>query len=207
MNLNKYYNYTNVYITKVLIFAIVILGIHTRTKAHPHVFIETGITVFMTENSIDSLQIVFNFDRMISEELRTGFDKNKDNQFDVDEILEIQNKAFSNLVNYNYLIHIIHDNKELKIDTVYQFNAEYLDGVVSYNFSIYTDIDINNNQDKVKIAAYDHSYYMDVVIDEDLLDFLYPYELDIQYKVIEDRSQAYYYDQIYPQCVVLTINK
>lgn len=178
-----------------------------QAKAHPHLFIDADITISLDSIGIDYLEVSFAFDKMYSNDLISRFDKDKNNCFSNDEIKNIQENAFSNLVNYNYFTHIFYHNKEIKLNSVSDFMACIKDDVVVYSFKLKPNITISNNTEIIKIAPYDHTYYIDVSLNSDnvVVDNTYGYYYS--YDIIEDKQLAYYYDQIYPDCIVLNIKK
>ncbi len=174
-------------------------------SAHPHIFIKTGVTVCFNGNLINKLKIEFEFDKVFSQELMQTFDNNKNYTFEQSEIEILEKKAFSNLVNYNYLIYVTDNDKKLTTDNITNFTASYKDGVVTYKFEIITDIKISESKKTVKIAAYDHSYYFSVEIKS--VKFENDNFISSSYEIIEDRKQAFYYNQIFPDCIILSVNK
>ncbi len=184
---------------------LVTLLAHVGASAHPHVFIETSITVSYDKNTIDKLLVCYNFDQMFSADLKQNFDKNQSNQFEPDEIEDIRKNAFANLVNYNYFVHVVDGGHKLKIESVNNFNATIgADGIVQYSFSVDTEINTATPNKVVKIAAFDHSYYIDVRLNEANIKFKNKELASYSWKVIEDKSMAYYYEQIYPSSLVLS---
>lgn len=178
-----------------------------KALAHPHVFIETNVTVGFGENKIDYLLVSFDFDKMFSLDLIKNFDKNNNKKFDPAEVDEIESKAFANLVNYNYFIHIRDNGKVIKITEVSEFDAEITaDGKVQYFFSVDTDIVITSAK-TVKIAAYDHSYYIDVRFRQPNVRFINEDKAKFTWKMIEDKSLAYFYNQLNPPCAVMSFTK
>lgn len=172
-------------------------------KAHPHVFIETSVTVVYAQTSIEKLAIKYEFDAMFSTDLIQAFDKNKNNKFEQTEVTDLFNNAFSNLKEYNYFIHVVDGGKKLTFSSVNNFKAIIKDGKVLYYFDIKTNINTKTPK-KVKIAAYDHSYYIDVGLLQKNVRFKNSELATFDWKLIEDPSMAFYFDQLYPPCAVIT---
>ncbi|MBI9068273.1 MAG: DUF1007 family protein [Salinivirgaceae bacterium] len=188
------------------LFLFVVL-IHIDIKAHPHVFIETNITICFNHDNIDKLLICFDFDQMFSADIKQTFDKNNNAIFEPDEIEEIRKNAFSNLVNYNYFIHVIDGGSKLKIDSISDFKASInTKGKLQYFFTINTNINTVTPNKKIRIAAFDHSYFIDVALHEKGIKFINNSKVDYSWKLVEDKNMAYYYGQIYPSTVVLSFN-
>lgn len=175
--------------------------------AHPHIFIDTEVTVCFNDAGISKLKVTFYFDKIFSEDLMQNFDANNNNSFEASEIEQIKENAFSNLVNFNYFVHAIYHNKKIVFKDVSDFSATIKGNVVSYSFTINTDFAIGANMEYIKIAFYDHSYFIDVSLNKETVKFENPNTFTYKYSVIEDKKLAYYYNQIYPDCMVISIKK
>ena len=139
--------------------------------------------------------------------LKSNFDTDKNGFFSKEEIKIIQKKAFSNLINYNYFIHIITHKKKIKFRNVSDFNVYKKEDAIVYTFTLKPDIAINSNNETIKIAPYDQSYYIDVALKKRSLKFENTEGYSYSYRIIVDEQMAYYFDQIFPDCIVLTVKK
>ncbi len=191
---------------KILLFALM-LCLSSKVKSHPHVFVDVDMTIEFNDNGLYKLHIRFYFDDMFSENLKLGFDKNKNRVFDPDEVEELRLNAFSNLANYNYFIHFIHKEKELEFSKASDFNAIIKDGKVIYSFELDIDLPVNNSEEKYRLACYDDSYYVDALLNKENIKFLNKEGYTFSYKIEEDKSQAYYFEQLYPECIFLSVKK
>lgn len=180
----------------------------SRTNAHPHVFIDTDITVGFDSNGLGYLKVIFVFDEMFSSDFIKNFDTDKNGILDKKENSVIQEKAFSNLINYSYFTHVVAKGKEIKFTGVSNFNAKIKNQIVIYSFILKPHIPIGYDaQQTIKIAPFDKSYYIDVALNKQNISFENTNEYSYSYKIIEDKKLAYYYEQIYPECIVLTVKK
>jgi len=188
-------------------FTILFIFITSLSFAHPHVFINADITVCYNDYGISKLKMKYSFDKIFSNDLMQMFDKNKNKKLEASEIAQIKAKAFSNLVKYDYFVHIQKGDVKINTKNVSNFRAKVVNGIVSYYFDINTKIEIGILSEKIKIAVYDHTYFIEVVYNkgnpkfEDMGNFYYTH------KIITDYKQAYYMNQIYPDCLILEVNK
>lgn len=187
-------------------FTLFLLLIGNVCFAHPHIFIETDITVVFAPKKIEKLEVKLSFDKIFSADLRQNFDANNNGIFEQSEITNIEQNAFANLVNYNYLVHIQDNGKSVKLESVEGFTAKIENGVVNYYFTAEVNIPAGKSAKKVKISSYDHTYYMDVGIKVKHTQFKNTPNFKYTWTSIDDRSQAYYYEQIYPKTLILSIN-
>jgi len=189
-----------------IVFAGLIVGCQAG-YAHPHVFINTDITVCFDSVGIGRLRIAFSFDKIFSTDLKNNFDADQNNVFSDEEEKEIKEYAFSNLVNFNYFIHAVAKKKELTFSGVSDFYAYVKGDVVVYSFVLVPNIAVGKEVQTIKIAPYDHSYFIDVSLNKENLKFENAGGYTYSYKVIDDKQMAYYYDQVFPDCVVLNVSK
>jgi len=190
-----------------LILSVLILSQSWQIKAHPHVFIDTDLTIGFDSTGLGYLKVTFVFDEMFSSDFIANFDTDKNGFFSKEEIKIIQKKAFSNLINYNYFIHIITHKKKIKFRNVSDFNVYKKEDAIVYTFTLKPDIAINSNNETIKIAPYDQSYYIDVALKKRSLKFENTEGYSYSYRIIVDEQMAYYFDQIFPDCIVLTVKK
>ncbi len=186
---------------------ILFIGIFNGVTAHPHVFVETELTFVFDQSGVQKLKVVYHYNKMFTEELLDNFDENGNNQFEKEEIEEIRQKAFSNLVNFSYFIHITHGKTKIKHGEVSDFDVVLTDEGLYYSFTLNTAIPILKSPEKLKVALYEESYYIDVRYKSEGVHFEGTNFFDNKYKIFEDESQAYYFDQIYPETLILTLTK
>ena len=195
------------FLKTIIVVTLLLFGFQIKVLAHPHISIETELIIYFDENGISKFKVKYSYDKMFSEELKQNFDVNKNNFFESSEIENIRTKAFSNLVNYSYFIHISNQGNNIKNGNVSDFTAVITDNEVYYSFSLNTKIPLSKVTKVYKIATYDHSYYLDVTYKHNSIKFENTDNYAYTYKIIEDKSQAYYYNQIYPETIVLSIKK
>ena len=191
--------------SKILFIIFIFTG--TLSFSHPHVFIKADITICYDETGIYKLKMKYTFDKIFSNELMQLFDKNKNKKFEASEITQVKAKAFSNLVNYEYFVHVMKDGIKIKHKSISGFTATINNGVVSYFFNVNTNVDIGISPEKIKIAVYDHSYYIDVAYNKENPKYEDYGRFICSHKIITDHKQAYYFKQIFPDCIVLDVNK
>lgn len=175
----------------------------SNLSAHPHVFISAKLKLCFVNDTMQKIEVEFLFDKMFSNDLLMGFDKNGDKYFDASEMKDLEKNAFSNLANYSYFIHITDGNVKKDISKVSDFRAELNDNEITYKFNVYTNIGVGTNPKTLKIAVYDHSYFIAVNVDHQGIEFEGIDKDSFSYNIIEDSKQAYYYNQIYPECIVV----
>ncbi|MFC1546682.1 DUF1007 family protein [bacterium] len=145
------------------------------------------------------------FDDMFSQSLITDYDIDKDGSFNDKELKVLYNGAFINLKNYGYFMHIKIDGKKYKIDKVEKFYA-FIEEGVCYSFVISCNIKLNKSKRKICFSVYDPSYYCDVSKMTKYSVFLENADnIDYNISIAENENDAFYYGQIAPQELLITM--
>jgi len=179
----------------------------TPLQAHPHVFIDAKVKVYFDANGVKGFKISWTFDEMFSEIMLDEFDEDVDDQFSKAEQKMIYQKAFSNLKKFGYFTKIFIDNKPFEIKYIANFEAHMNDEIMSYSFFIPCSVPISKAEKQIKVFTYDESYYMDVSLTKESISFVNTQPYNINYEVYEDESQTYYFNQINPFALRLSIQR
>lgn len=188
-----------------IVFLLIMIASLNKVSAHPHVFLDAYVTVVFEEDYIKQLKIQFDFDQMFSNDLIKGFDADSSGQFNGSEIDSLYQNAFGALKSSNFLLHVYDGEKSLAFDSSHSFHASVNEkGSVVYNFTIDTNIPTDVKGKQLKIALFDENYYTDVYILQDHFTFENEKLAKFEWEVIEDESQAFYFEQLFPYTAVLT---
>lgn len=177
----------------------------SKSFTHPHVFLDAYVTIVFEENQVKQLKIQFDFDQMFSADLIKSFDADSSGQFEAQEIDSLYANAFGALQSSNYLLHVYDGDRSLNFNTAHSFKASINEkGAVVYNFTIDTEISTSVKNKKLKIALFDESYFTDVFIAQENFFFENQEQSKFYWEVIEDESQAFYFEQLFPYTAILT---
>ena len=186
----------------ILILFIVFTTIYSKLQAHPHVFIISQISISYNDNGIAGFQINWTFDSMFTEIMLDEYDENSDGEFDKKEIDRLYKNAFVNLKKSGYFTQIYIENQLVKIKKITTFKASINEGKLIYSFFIPINITLHKSATNINVYCYDESYYMDIMMDEDIpLISSHSDNYLMEYTIDEDENKAFYFDQIYPQVV------
>jgi ABC-type uncharacterized transport system substrate-binding protein len=170
--------------------------------AHPHVFIDNAVGFTFADGKVAAVQLEWAFDEVFSGNIIHDYDKNKDGKFDADETARIEQEAFSNLKNYHYFTYVWVDGKAQHPTTAEFFAVRRHADTVVYSFVVPLIAPIDPRRNRLEIAIYDESYYVEVALERRL-----PIRLEgegsagCQTKVTEDQTRPYYYDSVYPETI------
>jgi ABC-type uncharacterized transport system substrate-binding protein len=168
-------------------------------SAHPHVFIDTRVTVVFDQKGIAGFLIEWKFDEMFSAMIIQDFDEDYDSSFSGAEIENIEQNAFSNLKNYHYFTYISWKGGEYDGKRIEDFYAAISGGTLIYRFFVPCRISVGDKEKLVKVWVYDESYYCDVGYAENA-----PVDIEgvdgfrLSYEILKDESIEYYYGQVCP---------
>jgi len=170
--------------------------------SHPHVFIDNRVSVIFNDKGLTGFKNEWFFDEMFSSAIIQEFDLDVDGSFNEDEIKKVEKGAFSNLKNYNYFMNISINGKDFKIKEIKNFHAKIDENIMVYDFFLPCEVPITANDQVIKIAVYDPTYFVQVIwASEDPYSFGDTSKLKLSYEIIEDEKNAYYCGQIIPEAL------
>jgi ABC-type uncharacterized transport system substrate-binding protein len=176
--------------------------------AHPHVFIDNRIGVVFNEKGLEGFNYEWTFDEMFSSTIIQEFDLNADGKFNEDEIKEVEKGAFSNLKEYDYFTEIEVNGKQFEIKGINNFYAEIDSGVMIYEFFIPCEVVAASDNQEVKIAVFDPTYFVQVLLTpKEPFCFIDTLNVDFNYEVFDDEKNSYYYGQIIPEALKVNFKK
>ncbi|MBN1695878.1 MAG: DUF1007 family protein [Spirochaetales bacterium] len=175
-----------------------------RISCHPHVFIENKFTFVFDETGLDGIRVTWIFDEMFSASVIMDYDDNGNNIFERNESKAVEEGAFSNLINYNYFMHINVNNRRKKIITsVKDFKAEISGSTLVYTFFVPLHVKAVSKDQVIKAGSYDKSYFCCVFnaeVDPFVAEKSERFECSL--RVIEDKENVYWVT-IIPKVAVL----
>ncbi|HEY7608399.1 MAG TPA: DUF1007 family protein [Alphaproteobacteria bacterium] len=149
-------------ILKTVLLALALIAPAALAEAHPHIWIRATATLQFENGKVVGIQHEWLFDDFFSNALIADFDKNKNKQFDPDEVKELEANAFVALKDFGYFTHIRVGGKEVAIETTRDFAPSIKDGKVTYRFTAVLPQPVDPRETQFFAGVYDHSYYVDV---------------------------------------------
>jgi ABC-type uncharacterized transport system substrate-binding protein len=129
---------------------------------HPHVFMDTRIEVAYNDKGLEGFWITWKFDKVFTAGILMDFDGDKNERLDPGEVAVIQDRAFSNLVNYRYFVYIRSSDGQYRPSRVDAFTA-YMEGRrVHYRFFVPYALPIADREITVNVAVYDETFFCDI---------------------------------------------
>jgi ABC-type uncharacterized transport system substrate-binding protein len=153
---------------KRLLLALALLAPAAAAEAHPHIWIRASATMQFEDGKITGIRHEWIFVDFFSNALISDFDKNKNKQFDPDEVKELEKNAFVALKEFGYFTHVKVGGKAVTIETTRDFTPTIKDGKVIYTFVAVLPQPVDPRAAQFAAGVYDHSYYVDVEVNPQL---------------------------------------
>lgn len=170
---------------------------------HPHQYVETFVKIHIEKEGLTGFELKWIFDEMTSTVIMMDYDLNGDEVLDETEIAEIRSKLFNKLADSNFLVYIFVGEKDFPVRVVEQFNAEFLNYELIFEFFVPCKVPAIAETREVRLSVFDEEYYTLYEIDEESVTLNHPdsIQLSFEQRVSEDRY--YYYGQLHPQEIVI----
>jgi len=181
-------------IKKSLIISSLLLIVSIKAYSHPHTFIDSEIECEFDTSGLSGFWINWTFDPMFTSSIIMDYDLDRDGAFSEKERLDIEENAFSNLINYNYFIYITENRKTFRPEIVTDFHASIRDEDIIYRFFVPYESVPTEKGNNVFIAIYDESFFCDVAINKaEKVDnrFSDKFKIDMQIRKNEDKTIQY----------------
>jgi ABC-type uncharacterized transport system substrate-binding protein len=176
---------------------------------------ETRIEVAYNDHGLSGFWITWEFDRVFTASILMDFDRDKNRRLSPAEVAVVEDKAFSNLVNYKYFVYICSSKGLYRPANVREFTA-YMEGErVHYRFFVPYSLPVGDTKADVNVAVYDETFFCDIGYAE-LAPVLFPASdtFSGDYTIREDRGIHIDYiandgthGSTFPRQVVLTLRR
>jgi ABC-type uncharacterized transport system substrate-binding protein len=184
---------------------LVLLAPGGSATAHPHVWI-TGVTTFVFEGrELVALRHRWQFDEFFSSFVIEEHDANGDGSFDAAETASVQEGAFANLEDYDYLTNARIGGDPQRLTEVQDFRAIVEDGVLIYEFTLPLPEPIDPARVSFAAGIYDPEYYVEVLLDEnDPVRFAGLPPGACTFDIREDADHPIYFGMVHPLAITLS---
>jgi ABC-type uncharacterized transport system substrate-binding protein len=195
-------------IVKLLILALLLLAPAAVAEAHPHIWIRASATLQFENGKIVGIQHEWVFDDFFSSALIGDFDKNKNKQFDPDEVKELEANAFVALKDFGYFTHVKVGGKEVPIASTRDFAPSIKDGRVIYRFTAVLRQPVDPKAVSFAAGVYDDSYYVDVELNpQNGVKLAGLGSEACKFAVVDDKQAPLYFGATFARQIELTCGK
>lgn len=174
-------------------------------QAHPHVFVDCGLTLVFDDSGLAAVRQTWVFDEFYSAMILMDLGLNSSGDLDEAAQKRIRGHTFDTLKPHGYFTRIQIEGDRLAIPEPRSFSARVDEGRLAFEFEISVSIPALEETRLMTMAVYDESFYcfmdfppLEVVMEGADSDFL------ITWEDRDQTSEKYYHGQITP--VVLDVS-
>ena len=149
---------------RITLFIILSLCAVSPAYTHPHTFIDTEVECEFDSEGLKGFWINWTFDPMFTAQLLMDYDLDRNNSFSKEEVLDIEENAFSNLINYYYFSYITENKKTFRPEEVSDFNAVITGKDILYRFFIPYSSKAEEKSSRIFFAVYDDTFFCDIAL-------------------------------------------
>ena len=173
-----------------------------KATAHPHVFIDTDVTIHSTADGVSSLDVVWTFDTMSSDMFLVDLDTNADGTLSPEEWAAQRADIEGYLAEQSFYVHVIVGGERVFLQNVSEFVAKYENGVLTYSMKLPLSVKASGNT-KVQVAIFDPTYYTDFYTPLDAVRVEGASNMEL---TIDDAPElAFYQGQIIPAAITFEV--
>lgn len=180
-----------------------ILFICDKSYSHPHVWIDTDVTIMIENGIFKGVKNNWRFDEYFSVDVIDAIDLNKNGIIEDDEKEYAFNETFAHLKEYNHYNHLSINKKKITDYRIENFDAKIENGILIYNFEIVLNNPINVSKNNlIFLSIYDDTYFMDIKLGENK-NIHFTSTDNLTYKIIEDKNNAIWYGMVFPKTLYI----
>ena len=133
--------------------------------AHPHVWIDAHLEVYISDQGLNRVVNRWVFDEMFTESILLDYDRNRNREIEPGENSEIEAGAFSNLRHYGYFTHLTVGSREVPVNSVEKFRATLEEGRLVYRFEVPLNVEVRDRWQRIHLGVWDDTYFVEVKYD------------------------------------------
>lgn len=193
---------------KIKLLVILLLSINIALVAHPHLFAGVDIDYDLTRQDTLIITQRWMFDDLTSMIILEDFDTNCDDKISAKELLEVKRTVIPGLKEKSFYTDLVINNKNIKFDKIHNFSVGNQDIYVFYQFDIRVPVTFDNGKQIIKLNIYDRDFYTKFFVNSSSgLKVTKADNITHSFEVYENKNKSYYFGQLNPLEVKLTINK
>lgn len=191
-------------INKVIIFLVLkipiflVLLVFAKTSySHPHEFANVELKLNIKQDNTIYIQVSWEFDEMSSLMFIEDFDKNRDGEFDINEIIKVEQDAFEVLREIDFYTYLTVNNTKYPIKSYSDFNVSIKNYKVIYQFAI---LEKKITEDKIKdftLFFADSDNYTAFFLKKENISIIVDEQIKYTYEVDEAEYKHFICDQLH----------
>lgn len=128
--------------------------------AHPHIFIDYEAKFHFKEKQVDSIDIVWMFEKLSSHSMYSAFDRNNNGKLDKKEYVELKNNTYESIKSKKFFAEFIVNDKKIVIDDIENFKVVLTeDKLLKYDFKIPCNLKLDQAKNNIRLYFNDRVFY------------------------------------------------
>ncbi len=187
---------------------VLLLCINVILTAHPHLFAGVDIDYDITSNDTLVITQRWMFDDLTSMIILEDFDCNCDDEINDIELKELKESVIPGIKEKSFYTDLEVNDVKIIADEIYNFSVGTQDIYVFYKFDIRLPLTLDETEQIIKINIYDREFYTKFFVNADSgLKVIKPEGVSHSLEVYENPEKSYYFGQLSPLEVKLTLKK
>lgn len=175
-------------------------------SAHPHVWIDFGAQLQLSEKALEGVWIEWSFDEFMSSMVMADLDANKDGVISSAESARIHDSYFSSLKDFNFFSYLYWNDKRLPLPAPTNFTASIRDKKLFYRFFLALNLPLLGPKGVLRVSQYDEEFYTDMGVRKTSPSLVSaPKKWKVGTLVRVNEKLTYYSGQINPQEIIFSI--
>lgn len=193
---------------KKIVIIVLLLATKAILFAHPHLFAGVDIDYDVTLNDTLVITQRWMFDDLTSMIILEDYDLNSDDEINAEELAEIKASVIPGIKEKNFYTDLAINDKMVIVDKIYNFSVGSDDIYVYYKFDMKVPFKFDVAENTVKVNIYDRDFYTKFFVNADSgLKITKPDDVSYTFDVYENPDKSYYFGQLSPLEVKLTLRK
>jgi len=143
----------------VLLLGLCAAFVASTATAHPHVFIDYGVTLLLGGDRIDGVRVTWTFDDLFSGFVLREFDRDRNGMLSAAEIRQIEEKHLAEFRRARFFTAVSVNGKEVTPGAARDFTATTVKGIVTYQFTLPFTAPLGSTT-SVEVVSDDPTYYI-----------------------------------------------
>ncbi len=175
--------------------------------AHPHVWVDKGVTVVFGEQGLQGFAVRWTFDEIFSEEILDLAGSDGTTLSD-SQIRLIQQEFFDNLRHFNYFTRIWIDGREFTVNFVRNFAPRIDNRRITYKFFVPCTVTATEAAKEIRLLIQDPEIFVDFTWERHQpVQFKQPVTLITEHELRVDRSRGFFGGIIAPRVLHIRFRK
>ena len=194
----------SLFVVFLAVFALLDIASPERTAAHPHCFIVNSVRFVFNSDGLERIRVDWQFDEFFSTQILAECDYKEGDGLSPQDKRKIKSQYFDTLSDYEFFSVVMVNGRRIETLMVNDLDITIIENHLLFQFSIPCPVSARRETQEVKAVLYDPSFYCSMNFPERLpVSVENEGDLDYTFRVRQNKTISYYYDQFHPWEAVL----